>query len=115
MPMIIAEIILTQIVIIGFLYIIVRSCYKCMMRCSESPDEISDTEEDINSIRVIKVNKYDNIQLREDSSYDTCAICIETYSPEENVSTLQPCGHMYHEECIDNWMKKSVSCPLCNT
>mmetsp|Transcript_19551 Transcript_19551/g.23449 ORF Transcript_19551/g.23449 Transcript_19551/m.23449 type:complete len:277 (-) Transcript_19551:34-864(-) len=48
------------------------------------------------------------------SSSDRCAICFEEYLSEEFLRVL-PCGHRYHIECIDRWLKsKSIFCPLCN-
>ena len=24
------------------------------------------------------------------------------------------CGHMFHQECINNWLEISVKCPICS-
>ena len=110
----VVDIILSQVIIAGFIYTLFVGCYRCIINSTRLVPESSQEEENMNCIRIIKVSKFETVQLKEDSSYDTCAICIEPYSPEENVSEIQPCGHMFHEGCIDDWMKKSVSCPLCN-
>ena len=42
-----------------------------------------------------------------------CSICLSEY--EESDSLIQlPCGHVYHEECIQAWTQNHVKCPLCN-
>ena len=23
------------------------------------------------------------------------------------------CGHMFHSACIDNWLKRTLECPMC--
>jgi WD40 repeat protein len=39
----------------------------------------------------------------------TCSICLEN---EINL-LLNPCGHPYCKNCIDKWLNKNASCPLC--
>ncbi|XP_059654945.1 uncharacterized protein LOC132301733 [Cornus florida] len=41
-----------------------------------------------------------------------CAICLEKFEFEMDVARL-PCLHMYHVECILQWLKKRNCCPLC--
>lgn len=43
----------------------------------------------------------------------TCAICLQTFLPLENVRRL-PCGHCFHATCIDRWFQQSETCPMCN-
>eukprot|EP00930_Biecheleria_cincta_P016257 TRINITY_DN13299_c0_g1_i1.p1 TRINITY_DN13299_c0_g1~~TRINITY_DN13299_c0_g1_i1.p1 ORF type:complete len:191 (-),score=20.52 TRINITY_DN13299_c0_g1_i1:260-832(-) len=43
----------------------------------------------------------------------TCAICLQTFLPLENVRRL-PCGHCFHATCIDRWFQQSKTCPMCN-
>ncbi|KAH9286910.1 RING finger protein [Echinococcus granulosus] len=44
--------------------------------------------------------------------FDQCAICIEVFKPQDLIRSL-PCRHMYHRACIDPWLLKHRSCPLC--
>ncbi|VDL27381.1 unnamed protein product [Hymenolepis diminuta] len=44
--------------------------------------------------------------------FDQCAICIEIFKPHDLIRSL-PCRHMYHRACIDPWLLKHRSCPLC--
>lgn len=43
-----------------------------------------------------------------------CIICLDDFQPESSVRVL-PCGHIFHAECIDEWLlaKHHFSCPLC--
>ena len=42
-----------------------------------------------------------------------CSICLCEYEPNEKLCEL-PCGHLYHQECIDSWTSNHTKCPLCN-
>ena len=41
-----------------------------------------------------------------------CTICLEEYKENDDLYQLQ-CGHYYHKECIDDWLLKHHTCPLC--
>lgn len=46
---------------------------------------------------------------------DECCICLEHYSPGETicVPVTKECNHVFHEECIVEWLKNHTECPLC--
>jgi len=43
-----------------------------------------------------------------------CLICLGVYQPNESVTTLN-CSdqHHFHTTCIETWIKKSKTCPIC--
>ncbi|XP_031269022.1 RING-H2 finger protein ATL78-like [Pistacia vera] len=41
-----------------------------------------------------------------------CVICLEEISIGSE-ATCMPCSHVYHQDCIVNWLEKSNLCPLC--
>ncbi|XP_071730677.1 RING-H2 finger protein ATL22-like [Rutidosis leptorrhynchoides] len=43
----------------------------------------------------------------------TCAICLSDYEPKEEIRTIPECNHYFHAECIDEWLKLNVTCPVC--
>ncbi|KAF6254158.1 hypothetical protein COO60DRAFT_1273282, partial [Scenedesmus sp. NREL 46B-D3] len=43
---------------------------------------------------------------------EPCAICFEDFADNDDVKQL-PCGHFYHCGCIDEWLLRDVTCPLC--
>jgi hypothetical protein len=45
---------------------------------------------------------------------ETCAICIEEFIPGESQIRQLPCNHIFHSQCVDNFLRQSSSlCPLC--
>ncbi|CAM8999715.1 unnamed protein product [Rhodiola kirilowii] len=41
-----------------------------------------------------------------------CCICLAKYKDKEEVRQL-PCSHIFHLNCVDQWLKIISCCPLC--
>jgi Ring finger domain len=56
-------------------------------------------------------------QQDEDSDAKECPICMETFSVGDIVSwspnTKTSCTHVFHHECIKEWLLRSGNCPCC--
>ena len=48
----------------------------------------------------------------EKEEIDTCAICYSEYEENKKIGKLQ-CGHLFHVDCIKNWLSRKNSCPMC--
>ncbi|KAI9714657.1 MAG: hypothetical protein M1812_006322 [Candelaria pacifica] len=45
---------------------------------------------------------------------ERCSVCLVEYAIGEEVRRLNRCQHMYHRECIDEWLTTCRnSCPMC--
>ncbi|EIE25615.1 hypothetical protein COCSUDRAFT_83622 [Coccomyxa subellipsoidea C-169] len=44
---------------------------------------------------------------------EACSVCLGEYEVNERVKRLPPCGHEFHEACIDLWLTNHVTCPMC--
>ncbi|EXB50310.1 NEP1-interacting protein-like 1 [Morus notabilis] len=42
-----------------------------------------------------------------------CSICLQEVKREESVRRLPNCGHFFHLDCIDQWLMRQGSCPIC--
>ena len=43
-----------------------------------------------------------------------CIICLENFKNGDE-STTVPCFHIFHPNCIGEWLKKHNTCPICKT
>ena len=60
-------------------------------------------------------------ELKRDGT-DDCTICLDSIDPqchhgetteETKEAAMLKCGHAFHKECVRNWLRLSLSCPLC--
>jgi len=60
------------------------------------------------------VNRIPRVKFGEvDIHNDSCCVCLTDFELDEIISVL-PCGHGYHQQCIDTWISDhSDLCPMC--
>lgn len=42
----------------------------------------------------------------------SCAVCLAEFRDGETLRLLPRCGHMFHRDCIDTWLRVQGNCPL---
>jgi len=55
--------------------------------------------------------KYDKKKYSENYQ---CIICMEEFVKKEKLKLL-PCGHIFHDNCIKQWLLKEKTCPFCKS
>lgn len=63
-------------------------------------------------------NKYlkENFQVTFNSrtmETNSCSICLANFDETEQIIMLPECKHIYHEGCLDQWLKINSVCPYC--
>lgn len=52
---------------------------------------------------------------RGNDSNSPCPICLDSYVLQDSVRSIAKCEHLFHAECIELWLSKSRTCPVCRT
>ncbi|KAK7324583.1 hypothetical protein VNO77_28257 [Canavalia gladiata] len=47
--------------------------------------------------------------------YGDCAICLEDFELGQFCQVFPVCSHIFHSNCIDNWLQKKLTCPVCRS
>ncbi|KAH0685332.1 hypothetical protein KY290_016608 [Solanum tuberosum] len=65
------------------------------------------------------VEKIAKVVISSDNNVDdtgervSCSVCLQDFQLAETVRCLPQCHHMFHLPCIDTWLLRHGSCPLC--
>ncbi|KAL1188771.1 E3 ubiquitin-protein ligase SDIR1 [Cardamine amara subsp. amara] len=61
-----------------------------------------------------RINNLPESTVQTDNFEETCVICLETPTIGDTIRHL-PCLHKFHKDCIDPWLGRSKSCPVCKS
>lgn len=79
---------------------------------------------DMLTLKYIKKLNKNNMKKKEDDEDISCPICldsidIKTYNKNDNNIINTSCKHIYHTECLQEWVKQNIQqgnapeCPMC--
>lgn len=64
----------------------------------------------------LPVARYEDLGGEDGEREDICSICLVGYEGEDAVTKLGTCGHVFHLNCIEQWiLRNQFSCPLCRS
>ena len=106
---------------VGFLIVglaLYMTCFCLKSREINNHDSDLDNslnQENDNTInpKIISEIKKNTIKL-ENIKESICSICLDDFDSEKEISFLD-CKHIYHTNCIIEWINKDASCPLCRS
>ena len=49
----------------------------------------------------------------ENENEKTCVICHNAFVNDDIIREINHCNHTFHMRCLDQWLEKSQTCPLC--
>jgi hypothetical protein len=56
----------------------------------------------------LQVVAFSELQTDEKS----CSICLDEFVPESKLYTI-PCKHLFHTDCLKDWVAENYKCPVC--
>ncbi|MFS7970219.1 putative transcription factor C2H2 family [Helianthus anomalus] len=68
-------------------------------------------EYSVKKIPKITITSSDNVD--DSGERISCSVCLQDFQVGETVRSLPHCHHMFHLPCIDKWLVRHGSCPLC--
>lgn len=66
-----------------------------------------------NGISLSVLNTVSTLSVKTDDAESTCVICHNNIERDSIYRQLNPCGHMFHVPCIDQWLQNNSTCPVC--
>ncbi|KAG7636620.1 RING-H2 finger protein ATL56 [Arabidopsis thaliana] len=63
------------------------------------------------------VKKLPQFKFSEPSTYtryeSDCVVCFDGFRQGQWCRNLPGCGHVFHRKCVDTWLLKASTCPIC--
>ncbi|PIA54273.1 hypothetical protein AQUCO_00900667v1 [Aquilegia coerulea] len=56
---------------------------------------------------------YSQAKLDNKDNLSCCSICLCKYKDTDKLRVLPDCGHIFHLNCVDPWLRLHPTCPVC--
>jgi E3 ubiquitin-protein ligase RNF38/44 len=88
-------------------------CMPCLIRILARLQDLQSTTKGANDAAIDSLQSLtiSSEQLRTVDN-NTCPICINEMVEGEQARSL-PCKHLFHQSCVDEWLRVNASCPTC--
>lgn len=69
---------------------------------------------DCKGLTIEQIDKLNKCKYKEGEEDDTCSICWNKYTVNDNLIVLGCTGeHRFHKDCLIPWLQKTTTCPVC--
>ncbi|KAH0456611.1 hypothetical protein IEQ34_014518 [Dendrobium chrysotoxum] len=83
----------------------------------EHRSDLYTTEHAIHGLEPVEVAAIPTVKYRREAFHSKedaqCSICLGEYEDKEMLRILPACFHNFHLNCIDVWLQKQSTCPIC--
>ncbi|CAL0328890.1 unnamed protein product [Lupinus luteus] len=59
--------------------------------------------------QLVNYRSHDDVE----GNCDECTICLQDFQVGQFCQVLPVCSHSFHSDCIDQWLQKKLTCPIC--
>ncbi|PIA57906.1 hypothetical protein AQUCO_00500074v1 [Aquilegia coerulea] len=66
-----------------------------------------------NYINKLPQFKFSTTKNMDQFGENICSICLQDFSEDDSARRLPRCKHLFHLNCIDEWLVIQGSCPIC--
>ncbi|CAN0847636.1 RING-H2 finger protein ATL70 [Linum grandiflorum] len=77
--------------------------------------EIVEEEKGIDEATLRSYPKVVYSEAKGPTAASCCSICLADYKSADVLRLLPDCGHLFHVKCVDPWLRKHPTCPVCRT
>lgn len=91
-------------------YQLVCRCYSIWKRTQQEQEATRAIKRKLNEMKCSRYSVGEATSI--DGLHDSCSVCLEEFQVGEVIRNL-PCTHPFHKDCVDKWLYKKHSCPLC--
>jgi flagellar biosynthesis GTPase FlhF len=81
----------------------------------QRPERTMDTKE--NESNSEKQSSFFAFWRKQEAKEDVCSICLDRYRSGDAICVAKTsgCDHVFHHDCVSEWLKSHDHCPLCRT
>jgi hypothetical protein len=66
-------------------------------------------------LQMQELNQYTELFVNEDTTTEAaiCSICRNNFVENEICRKITNCNHYFHQTCVDSWLVRNQTCPMC--
>jgi hypothetical protein len=74
--------------------------------------ELEGSKVGVSEEQMKKLKQFTYMLAKSAGEEDVCSVCLVAAKKGDKVIEV-PCRHIFHQKCLEPWLKKSTVCPNC--